>query len=435
MSKISVLVPVYNVAIFLRQCMDSIINQTLKDIEIICINDGSTDDSLEILKMYAQKDLRIKIIDKKNTGYGHSMNMGLQAATGEYIGIVESDDFVEPDMFAQLYSAAINSEAEIVKSNYIEYKNGENYFVELLKDMKYQQNISPNQDMFYKQATIWSAIYKRSFLLKNNICFNETPGASYQDTAFNFKVLACAERMFLLKEAFLHYRTDNANSSVNSRDKVFCVCDEYDEIQLFLERNNILRERYQYLVEVLKFKTYLWNYKRLAYQYKYEFLLKTANEFRGAKNKGLLRREYWSHNDWLVVHELLENTELFHYKKIIAWQKADLYTQGFLSALSDKQIIIYGAGVVGKSVARYIKSKGIQIACFAVSSLAGNVAEVDSVPVRCINDLEHDKNSSVVLVATKDVDQSDIIKNLHQKGFSHVIALDSELRGFSFSNQ
>ena len=99
---VSILVPCYNVEKYIHQCMDSIISQTLKDIEIICINDGSKDNTLSILKEYADKDKRIVIIDKSNSGYGDSMNQGLKKANGEYIGIVESDDFVEPNMFETL---------------------------------------------------------------------------------------------------------------------------------------------------------------------------------------------------------------------------------------------------------------------------------------------------------------------------------------------
>ena len=95
MPKVSILIPIFNVEKYLRQCLDSAVNQTLKDIEIICINDGSTDSSLEILKEYAKVYNSIKIINKQNTGYGHSMNCGLKLAKGEYIGIIESDDFAD----------------------------------------------------------------------------------------------------------------------------------------------------------------------------------------------------------------------------------------------------------------------------------------------------------------------------------------------------
>lgn len=422
MIKLSVLIPVYNVAIFLHQCLDSIINQTLKDIEIICINDGSTDESLAILQNYAQRDRRIQIIDKPNTGYGHSMNIGLKAATGEYIGIVESDDFADTNMFEQLYLTAVEHDAEIVKSNYLEYKNGENHFVEFPDNVEYLKVISPSQyqNIFFWQATIWSAIYKKDFLLGNDIWFNETPGASYQDTAFTFKVLACAKHLVLLKEAFLHYRTDNTNSSVNSVNKVFCICDEYDEIQRFLEKNSILQERYKYLVEILKFRIYQWNYHRVSPDYKYEFLLRFTDEFHKAKKNGLLIQEHWADQEWLAVHKLMESPEQFHYKNYVQsfWQRIESFNY----------IVIYGAGVVGKNVAGYIKNKGLSITCFAVANLVGNASEIENIPVYCIDQMAKYKTKGVILVATKEADQPEIVRNLQQRGFDQIIPLDLELR-------
>ena len=109
MPKISIIVPVCNVEKYLSKCLDSIVNQTLKEIEIICIDDGSTDDSGAILDSYSQKDSRIKVIHKKNSGYGNSMNVGMDCAEGEYIGIVESDDCILPEMFEELYRAGKES--------------------------------------------------------------------------------------------------------------------------------------------------------------------------------------------------------------------------------------------------------------------------------------------------------------------------------------
>ena len=103
---VSLLIPIYNVERYLPECLDSAVGQTLMDIEVICINDGSTDSSPEIISRYAAKDDRIKVIDKPNSGYGCSMNLGLQEATGEYVGILESDDFFEPDALESLYRAA-----------------------------------------------------------------------------------------------------------------------------------------------------------------------------------------------------------------------------------------------------------------------------------------------------------------------------------------
>ena len=118
---VSVLTPVYNVEPYLRECLDSLESQTLREMEFICINDGSTDDSLAILKEYARRDSRFVIIDKPNSGYGASMNCGLDVARGEYVGIVESDDKASRSMFRKLYDYASKHDCDIVKSNYYEY--------------------------------------------------------------------------------------------------------------------------------------------------------------------------------------------------------------------------------------------------------------------------------------------------------------------------
>ena len=121
LAKISVLVPVYNVAPYLKKCMESILSQTLADIEILCGDGGSTDGSLEILREYESKDSRVHVISKKGSGYGQSMNECLAMATGEYIGIVESDDLVRRDMYAVLFHAAEHFNADIVLSDFYHY--------------------------------------------------------------------------------------------------------------------------------------------------------------------------------------------------------------------------------------------------------------------------------------------------------------------------
>lgn len=119
--KISVLIPIYNVEKYLGECLESIINQTYSDLEIICINDGSTDNSLSIINKYAKLDDRIVLIDKENSGYGDSMNRGLSIAKGEYISIVESDDFIEKDMLGVLYEKMASYNLDVVKCKYNRY--------------------------------------------------------------------------------------------------------------------------------------------------------------------------------------------------------------------------------------------------------------------------------------------------------------------------
>ena len=169
MIKVSILVPICNVEKFLDKCLRSIVNQTLTDIEIICINDGSKDKSLEIIKNFAKDDERIVVIDKPNSGYGDSMNKGMSIAKGEYVGIVESDDFINLDMFNDLYSLAKEHNADIVKSNYNLYWEKQNdvfkYYNNLRIDKIVSDRDNAKEKILWRAPSIWSAIYRRCFFL------------------------------------------------------------------------------------------------------------------------------------------------------------------------------------------------------------------------------------------------------------------------------
>ena len=304
--KLSILVPCYNVEKYLPQCMDSIVNQTLKDIEIIVINDGSTDFTLDIIKSYAKKDKRIKIIDKANEGYGKSMNRGLDMATGKYIGIVESDDWVDADMFEKLVKIADKNQVDVVKSNFYEYTttDGEkNVKVENMPAWDCGHVIKPRRDtgIFWSAASIWAAIYRRDFLVKNNIRFLETPGASYQDTGFNFKIWAMANTAFLTNDAFLHYRCDNANSSVKSSGKIFCVCDEWDEIDRYLNDYPEYKKGSLKLIPIIKLGTYMWNLNRLTNDAKKQFRKRFQSDYKQYIQDGNFEKVYYSDKEYYRI--------------------------------------------------------------------------------------------------------------------------------------
>lgn len=288
---ISILVPCYNVEKFVEQCITSICKQTYPHIEILCINDGSTDSTLTILQRCAGCDDRIRIITKPNSGYGHSMNVGLREAKGTYIGIVESDDFIEPFMFEKLITKAIKYDLDVSRGSYFEHstKNGTDSVIDT-SYVPHESVIRPidNQAPFLLPPAIWSAIYKREFLNNNNIHFLETPGASYQDTSFAFKTHYCAERFLLIQEPLVHYRIDNPNSSVNNPEKVFCVCDEFNEIWRFARLDTERFERVKKLIPQLELSAYKWNFNRLSLSLRKSFLKKFRQDFIYLKNERLL---------------------------------------------------------------------------------------------------------------------------------------------------
>lgn len=340
--KVSILVPIFNVEKYLEECLDSVVGQTLNDIEIICINDGSTDGSPEIIKRYANKDPRIVVINKKNSGYGDSMNKGLAKATGEYIGIVESDDFVELNMFENLYRFAKKHDTEVVKSNFYSYysdisesspkwskEHGAVYDASKRKVITSQNEIShiiskkesgkvidPSQKrhIFYQPPSIWAAIYKRSFLDKNKIRFLPSPGASYQDTGFNFKVWSTAKRVYFTTDAYLHYRQDNEASSVNNPGKVLCIVDEYNEITRFLEKNDLIEE-FGHLAQRTKYGAYFWNFMRLDGELDGQFLEHFSKEYKEADTAGGLNWSLFDINDQRNLLEIINNPSLFLKRK------------------------------------------------------------------------------------------------------------------------
>ena len=297
MPKISILVPIYNVEKYLKECLDSVINQTLRDIEIICINDGSTDSCAKILAEYQNKDSRIKVINKENSGYGISMNMGLDAVTGEYIGIVESDDFVKNTMFEDLYNLAVKNEADIVKSDYFYYTTSNNQTRKSGKISKFIANKVVNtkthSDLLKMQPSIWSAIYKRELIDTNNVRFLETPGASYQDTAFSFKVLTLAEKIVLTDKAYLYYRQDNVNSSVQSKDKVYMICGEYDEITDFLNKRPDIKEFANTPKLIKQYKAYMWNLCRVDEKFRDAFIEVFSETFKKYYENGEIGEEFY----------------------------------------------------------------------------------------------------------------------------------------------
>lgn len=146
MVKVSIIIPVYNVEEYLVECMDSVTGQTLNDIEIICVNDGSTDSSLQILKKYRKKDERIILIDKENGGYGQAMNRGFEKASGEYVGIVEPDDYVPLNMYEELYEKASKYELDFVKADFYRFKRSSNGNMEL-----YYNHLSPKTEDILKR--------------------------------------------------------------------------------------------------------------------------------------------------------------------------------------------------------------------------------------------------------------------------------------------
>lgn len=326
MPKVSIIVPIYNMEKYLKKCLDSILNQTLKDIEIICVNDGSTDKTNQILEGYRFKDERIKIINKTNSGYGHTLNVGIDSATADYIGIVESDDFIEPKMYEDLYAIITKNDCDVVKSDYYEYWASPEKVIKHSRMGKYKLNkvINAKEDIQILKIipSVWSSVYKKEFLTKNSIKFTETPGASYQDTAFHYKTMMTANKIILTNRAYVYYRQDNESSSVKSKGKVYCICDEYNEIHKFIQNNSSLGP-FEQFVYAEQFKAYRWNMNRIAKNFKRDFFKFYFSEFKKYYDNGYLKEGFNNYLKKNMDFNLFINSPEDFYKNFLREERKE----------------------------------------------------------------------------------------------------------------
>lgn len=309
---ISVLVPCYNVEKYLGECLGSLEKQTFEDIEVLCINDGSTDATKSIIESFVGRDSRFRLIDKSNSGYGASMNRGLDEAQGVYVAILESDDFMEANALETLFETAERHQSDVAKANFYYYwskpvARNEKMPLVTRSSSEPMRPIDCPQ-IFWYMPSIWSALYRRDFLMNNEIRFLETPGASYQDLSFTFKVWAQAEKVMLLQEAFVHYRQDNESSSINSPGKTFCVCDEFDEIDRFIETHPNSEALWPIKTRLM-FDSYTWNYGRLSEDLRSQFFPRMCSDLRKAFDAGYVNYDYYLPGSELDLRSLLDDPQ------------------------------------------------------------------------------------------------------------------------------
>ena len=326
MAKVSIIIPVYNVERYLAECMESVVTQTLRDIEIICVNDGSADGSFKILKEYETRDKRVTLISQENQGYGYAMNRGIMYASGEYIGIVEPDDYIVPDMYQELYQTAINNELDFVKADFYRFTTEPDGECELIYN-----HLSPDPDDYNKVfnpgkcpealrfiMNTWSGIYRREFLEKYGIRHHETPGASFQDNGFWIQTFVYGERAMIVDKPYYRNRRDNPDSSVNSREKVYCINIEYDYIRGLLIKMPDIWERFKYMYWFKKYHNYMGTLWRIGEEYQREYVVRFSEELRRGMALGEVKREVFSDLAWSHIQGMAEDPERYYICRVYA---------------------------------------------------------------------------------------------------------------------
>ena len=425
MPKVSVLMPSYNVAPYIRQSIDSVLGQTLQDIEVICIDAGSEDGTLEIIRERAEEDSRLIVLPSERKSYGFQMNLGIKQARGEYIAIVETDDFAEADMLERLCSLADAYEADLVKSNYWECRNGRDFFHETLAGHPYDRFICPSEDdpsLLKVSPSIWSAVYRRSMLLEQGVDFLETPGAAYQDVSFAIKALAVSRRVVLCREAFLHYRRDNAGQSVRDGGKSHFLFDEFRAVEDFLALRPELGKKLGEVIRQTKHAQFLTGKRRLKALGQAEFLIRVREELqREADNGEATLSPCWQ--------QLMAKTDgQIRMDAILQWQEQRMCVSGFWQELEGAGMIyLYGAGRVACLVKDCLAQRGIAPAGFLVTSL-GEKKALEDIPLFEAGNLPLDCPGILVLACVGDEKMPEVLDTLRALHCSNYIAMNLELR-------
>ncbi|MGN1167596.1 MAG: glycosyltransferase [Lachnospiraceae bacterium] len=226
--KVSVIVPVYKTQKFLKKCLESILNQSLQDIEVIVVDEGDLDECRAIIDYFELIDDRVVAPHEKNGGYGASCNKGFELARGEYIAIVESDDFVEPTMYEELYNYAKKVGADVVKGPYYEYFDELDGQKEVKRICEYAQSVTdgvPKDTVFSVRqfpqlltvhASLWTGLYKNSYMKENNIKFVCAKGGAYVDVGFRIDTLVNTDKVAWYEKPFYDYRITNEDSTTNN---------------------------------------------------------------------------------------------------------------------------------------------------------------------------------------------------------------------------
>ncbi len=289
MNKVSIIIPIYNAEKYLKYCLESVVNQTLNDIEIICVNDGSTDKSLDIINGYAKKDNRIVVVNKKNAGLGAAYNSGLEVAQGEYIGFVEPDDYIASNMYEELYNCT-QTKPDIVRSDWFLDRNG--IISKQDKFSSYKEGLYKNKNLviFGTNLGHWSCLYKReNYIEKYKIRFTPSPGAAYQDLGFIVKAYLLADDIYVKPYQYYYYRLHSGQSISCSglRKSLGFVATEYNEVLRYFNENKLAKDNIDLIL--LNYYTYIL-IERTINSYKY------VKEISKIFNSDLLKSGYCHEN-------------------------------------------------------------------------------------------------------------------------------------------
>ncbi len=364
MPKVTVIMPSLNVRKYIRPCIESVLSQRLKEIEILAIDAGSTDGTLEILEEYAGDDERLRIIQSDKKSYGYQVNLGIESAEGEYIGIVETDDIISPNMYERLYQIAVTQNLEYVKGGFAQ-------FVESESGLQWRQSggrcasdadllgkcISPRNmpELAIQDYYIWAGIYRKDFL--KDIRLSETPGAAFQDIGFIYQVLSKAERAMYIADELYYYRQTNGNSSFNKNGFRYLI-EEYKNIRkISLRKSDIWRQAYYERL----FRQTVGRFQRMAVSGRYweeteDDIRALRNMLRKAEMDGDFTPDKLDEVNRKIYHELQNDSRIIFENECRVFEPKVKKLQALRNFVGDGDAVIFGCGKYGRYIYALLES-------------------------------------------------------------------------------
>ena len=387
-SKVSVIVPSLNVVPYIRECMDSVVNQSMRELEILCVDAGSTDGTREVLDEYARKDTRITVLDSDIKSYGRQINIGLNCASGDYVAILETDDWIDQDMYKCLYEYVLQDKVDYVAADFDSFfvlQSGNYYFVrQRLFDNARQDwygKILNSDEIATLRASdyvLWKGIYRREFIEQNRIRLHESPGAAFQDMGFLQQVKSYATRAIYIDKSFYRYRKGREGASSGELDGLKYYKEEFawinDELRLPETLTEIHKKYYYYTMSIsliTKYEQILlglngdWRDQRLSGPYNW-----FREQVLGALRCGFLDEAMYGQERWKKLRLLLASPEA-HAQLIMDMEKEKREPiWGFQKMIKKRPVVIFGCGIRGERFMVFCNQNGIRVNAYCDNNIA-----------------------------------------------------------------
>lgn len=412
MPKISVIMPCLNMEKYIAESLESVINQTLDDIEILIIDAGSTDGTLNILQSYVNNDIRVKVFHSEKKSYGYQVNLGIRYSCGEYITIVDTDDRIVPDMYETLYAVAHKTGADYVKGTVDYFYTVEGKYVYCQRLMQFPKSeysvngieVTPKDmpEILRVDGFVWDGIYKNEFFKK--VKFHESPGAAYQDLGGLLQTLLNAEKAVYIEKMVYEYRQDNMDASGYNPKAFEFIVNEYKWCEQFLEGKSEAWKAtfyYKYFTQVVsRFNVMdnlgcFWNGTEKATAQIRECL-------RNAVEEGIL--DEWDFEPWLweYFQFFMDSSERLYTEIGKGRQQNRVALCRILQKVTERKIVIFGSGKLGSFMHLLLLHNHVEnIAAFCDNnkSLEGTI--MYDLPIITPQKAVHDYPEAVFIIANR----------------------------------